>query len=191
MSVTGTLAPDHDLEEPLLANTLMIDLLANAKLLGVILAVALLVPTAPRTNASGTRADVVFQWNQALQEQIASATPLLTPRYYSMMHIAMFDAINAIEREFSPYRVRLRNGAGGSPAAAAAQAAQVGAQVAREVLAWRQNDHWTDPFLPYVEPLLIGRGAPAHLIAAVELHSAARRTPCRPPSPTGDAAADS
>ena len=130
-----------------------------------------------------------------LQEQIVSAPALLMPRYYSMMHIAMFDAINAIEREYSPYRVRLRHGAGGSPAAAAAQAAHdvlvvinapgasaydqllarqlgqrpsgfvkagaaIGAQVAREVLAWRQDDHWTDPFLPYVEPLLPGRWQP-------------------------------
>ena len=40
-----------------------------------------------------------------------------------MTHIAMFDAINAIEREFEPYRVRLRHWGGGSPEAAAAQAA--------------------------------------------------------------------
>jgi hypothetical protein len=35
----------------------------------------------------------------------------------------MFDAINGIEREFEPYRVRLRPGLGGSTSAAAAQAA--------------------------------------------------------------------
>ena len=40
-----------------------------------------------------------------------------------MTHIAMFDAINAIEREFEPYHVRFRHGSGGSPEAAAAQAA--------------------------------------------------------------------
>jgi hypothetical protein len=40
-----------------------------------------------------------------------------------MTHIAMFDAINAIEREFKPYRARIRFRAGGSPEAAAAQAA--------------------------------------------------------------------
>ena len=38
--------------------------------------------------------------------------------------------------------------------------AALGARVAKEVLAWRQNDHWTDPFLPYVEPLLPGRWQP-------------------------------
>jgi hypothetical protein len=113
-----------------------------------------------------------------------------------MTHIAMFDAINAIEREFEPYRVRLRPGLGGSTTAAAAQAAhdvlvalnssaadtyhealaadlgdrpsgfvrrgaEIGAHVAREILAWRQNDGWVVPsFPPYAEPPLPGRWQP-------------------------------
>jgi hypothetical protein len=40
-----------------------------------------------------------------------------------MMHIAMFDPVNAIERASEPYRVRLRPGWGGSSKAATAQAA--------------------------------------------------------------------
>jgi len=107
----------------------------------------------------------------------------------------MFDAINAIEREFEPYRVRLR-GAGGAPDSAAAQAAhdvlvainpsaaatydaalaahfsgrpagfarrgaEVGARVAAEILAWRQNDGWVvSQFPPYSEPALPGRWQP-------------------------------
>ena len=47
----------------------------------------------------------------------------MSPGFYAMTHIAMFDAINAIERDYEPYRVRLRQGVGGSPEAAAAQAA--------------------------------------------------------------------
>ena len=113
-----------------------------------------------------------------------------------MTHIAMFDAINAIEREFEPYRVRLRPWGGGSPEAAAAQAAHdvlvainpaatatydaalarqlgthpsgfvrrgaaLGARVAEEILAWRQNDGWVvSPFPAYSEPLLPGRWQP-------------------------------
>ena len=53
-------------------------------------------------------ADVLFEWNQLLQDTITTAPPPLTPRYYSMMHIAMFDAINAVAREYSPYRVHVR-----------------------------------------------------------------------------------
>ena len=113
-----------------------------------------------------------------------------------MTHIAMFDAINAIEREFEPYRVRLRCGrriAGGRGGAGRARRARrhqpaahrpptmrrsrassathpsgfvrrgaaVGARVAEEILAWRQNDGWVvSPFPPYAEPPLPGRWQP-------------------------------
>ena len=73
--------------------------------------------------ANHSSAAVVLEWNQLLQDTLAAPGNPLTPRVYSMTHIAMFDAINTIEREFEPYRVRLRGSAGGSPAAAAAQAA--------------------------------------------------------------------
>jgi PAP2 superfamily len=91
-------------------------------LMGAALALALLMPGTPsaRTHAS---ADVVFEWNQALQDTAPTPQNVLTPRFFSLMHIAMFDAINTLEREFTPYRVRLRHGSGGSPEAAAAQAA--------------------------------------------------------------------
>jgi membrane-associated phospholipid phosphatase len=161
----------------------------------VMLAVALLAPTAPPVHARGMNADVLFEWNQLLQDTITTAPPPLNPRYYAMMHIAMFDAINAFAREYAPFHVRLRDPRSGSPAAAAAQAAHdvlvvinaaaapqydallaqqlgpdpspfvrtgaaLGARVAKEVLAWRQNDHFLDPFVPYVEPLLPGRWQP-------------------------------
>ncbi len=72
--------------------------------------------------ATASRADVVFEWNQILQDTVPSPQNPLTPRFFAMTHIAMFDAINALEREFTPYHVRIRHG-GGSPEAAAAQAA--------------------------------------------------------------------
>ena len=40
-----------------------------------------------------------------------------------MLHIAMFDAVNAIEDAYTPYRVQVRASHGASPEAAAAQAA--------------------------------------------------------------------
>jgi hypothetical protein len=48
---------------------------------------------------------------------------LLAPRYYAMMHVAMFDAVNAIERRYTPYHARLRAHPVASAEAAAAQAA--------------------------------------------------------------------
>jgi hypothetical protein len=145
---------------------------------------------------SSSSSAVVLKWNQLLQSTLPQPGNPQTPRFYSMMHIAMFDAINAIERDFEPYRVRLRPGLGGSTEAAAAQAAhdvlvalnpsaapaydealaadlggrpsgfirrgtQIGAYVAKEVLAWRQNDGWVVPaFPPYSEPPLPGRWQP-------------------------------
>ena len=73
--------------------------------------------------ATHSSADVVLKWNQLLQSTLPQPGNPQTPRFYSMMHIAMFDAINAIERDFEPYRVRLRPGLWGSTTAAAAQAA--------------------------------------------------------------------
>jgi len=68
--------------------------------------------------ASAQSANVLGEWNQALQ----SASPVLW-RPYAMVHIAMFDAINSIERGYTPFRVQVRGSAGASPEAAAAQAA--------------------------------------------------------------------
>jgi hypothetical protein len=90
---------------------------------GVALAAALLGSTGPSVNATSATADVVIEWNQILQATIPVTIGPTSPRYYAMLHIAMFDAINSIEREYQPYRVPLRDGLGGSPDAAAAQAA--------------------------------------------------------------------
>lgn len=162
---------------------------------GVTLALALATVGGRAVEATHS-VDVVVKWNQLLQTTLPQPGNPGTPRFYAMTHIAMFDAINAIEREFEPYRVRLRPGWGGSPHAAAAQAAHdvlvalnpsasatydaalaadlgerpsgfirhgaaIGAHVAKEVLAWRQNDGWVvATFPPYTEPPLPGRWQP-------------------------------
>jgi hypothetical protein len=145
---------------------------------------------------AGTSADVVIEWNQILQATIPSTASLAAPRFYSMMHIAMFDAANSVEREYHAYRIELRHASGASPEAAAAQAAHdvlvallpasqtvydaaltarlnrvprgrraasasVGAAVARNVLAWRQNDGWAAAPPPYVLPPFPGLWQPA------------------------------
>lgn len=169
--------------------------MSMTRLVGTMLAVTMVAATGLEVRATNSSATVVIEWNQLLQSTLAAPGNPLTPRYFSMMHIAMFDAVNAIEREFEPYRVRMR-GAGGSPDAAAAQAAhdvlvainptaaatydaalaanlgqrpsgfvrrgaEIGARVAAEVIAWRQNDGWVVPSFPaYSEPLLPGRWQP-------------------------------
>lgn len=167
----------------------------TGKLLGITTVCSLLATTSLGAGAPHSSSAVVLKWNQVLQNTLAAPGNPLTPRSYAMMHIAMFDAVNTIEREFEPYRVRLRHG-GGSPHAAAAQAAhdvlvalnpsaagsydaalaedlgdrpsgfilrgaQLGARVAKEILAWRQNDGWVvSQFPPYAEPPFPGRWQP-------------------------------
>ena len=87
------------------------------------LMLALLAPTGRELRASDSTADIVIEWNQILQDTLPTPHNPLTPRSFAMTHIAMFDAVNTIEREFEPYRVRLRSWGGGSAEAAAAQAA--------------------------------------------------------------------
>jgi hypothetical protein len=87
----------------------------------VLFAVAMVV-AAPPADATGESAEVVVEWNQLLQTNIPATAGLLAPRYYAILHVAMFEAVNAIERGYSPYRVPLVGHPGASAEAAAAQA---------------------------------------------------------------------
>jgi hypothetical protein len=73
----------------------------------------------------GAHADAVSDWN-AKAEAIAVEKRMLPPpnaRGMAIMHIAMFEAVNAIERRYSPYRLNLAAERGASKEAAAAAAA--------------------------------------------------------------------
>ncbi len=95
----------------------------RTQLFGATVAVALLAGTGLELRATRPTANIVIEWNQIVQDTIPGAGGVMAPRFYSMVHIAMFDAVNAIEREYAPYHVRLRDRGRGSPEAAAAQAA--------------------------------------------------------------------
>lgn len=66
---------------------------------------------------------VVTEWNQILQSNIPATAGVFSFRYYAMLHIAMFDAVNSIERNYRPYYTRVHAFPGASAEAAAAQAA--------------------------------------------------------------------
>jgi hypothetical protein len=72
--------------------------------------------------AATESAEVIIEWNELLQTTIPTSGPAV-PRYYAMLHIAMFDAVNAIDRSYTPYRARIWAHPGISEEAAAAQAA--------------------------------------------------------------------
>jgi hypothetical protein len=87
----------------------------------------------PQTRtASGAPAggDAVISWNARAGEAATKAciAPLDDPfhesRMYAMMHIAVHDALNAIDRRFQPYAFDKRVEPGASPEAAVASAAR-------------------------------------------------------------------
>jgi hypothetical protein len=70
-------------------------------------------------------ADVIMDWN-AKGDAIAAekqVLPALQSRTMSMLHIAMFEAVNAIERRYAPYKLALAADRATSKEAAAATAA--------------------------------------------------------------------
>jgi hypothetical protein len=72
-----------------------------------------------RSQSNG--ANVVIAWNEALRPLIPPG-PSDAQRRYAILHVAIFDAVNAIERVYTPYHVDIRAAHGASPEAAAAQA---------------------------------------------------------------------
>ena len=82
------------------------------------------------TPLSSAEADVIIDWNQ----HVFTSADQQIQRTLAMVHIAMFDATNAIEPQFTPYlalpaapwarrRSRCRSGRGGTrPAVSGAQA---------------------------------------------------------------------
>jgi len=73
----------------------------------------------------GAHADVIMDWN--VKGDAIAAEKLVLPaqqsRAMSMLHIAMFEAVNAIERRYAPYKLTLSADRSTSKEAAAATAA--------------------------------------------------------------------
>ena len=71
--------------------------------------------------------DVILQWNRVLAQTVATpgAHPvtIATQRSFAMMHLAMFNAVNSIDRTYAPYLIEVPVSLGASREAAAAQAA--------------------------------------------------------------------
>jgi hypothetical protein len=75
--------------------------------------------------AGAARADVITDWNSkaeaiGIEKRI---TPAPNARTMALMHVAMFEAVNAIDRRYSPYTLKLAADKSVSKEAAAASAA--------------------------------------------------------------------
>src|SRR5262245_22208548 len=75
--------------------------------------------------ASPTRADVITDWNDVALEAVITAREAqpTQARSVTMVHVAMFEAINAIGRRYAPYLGKSAPAPAASPEAAAATAA--------------------------------------------------------------------
>lgn len=106
---------------------------AVAVLTAVALVIAALTPSLATSPASATPGTtdpardpaVIIRWNSVAMDVLtASGRPLLTqPFVVATMHVAVYDAVVAIEGGYRPFRTTLTAPAGASSTAAAAQAA--------------------------------------------------------------------
>src|SRR5687767_15887740 len=71
------------------------------------------------------KADEVTDWNQQLQQALltSSTNPIVSSRASAIVHAAIFDAVNGIERRYTPIHVNFNAPRGASRRAAAVQAA--------------------------------------------------------------------
>lgn len=86
--------------------------------------VALIASSLPqRAEATNpqSKAEVIIEWNTLLQ-RFSSGQPFPQVRGYAMVHVAMADAVIAIEGRYEPFQTRVRAPAYASAEAAAAQA---------------------------------------------------------------------
>src|SRR5262245_56429176 len=74
---------------------------------------------------SNGRADMVTDWNVNLEKavRVAGVPPFFQPRFAAIVHTAIYDAVNGIVRQYTPYFVTDPSPPGARPEAAAAEAA--------------------------------------------------------------------
>ncbi len=81
------------------------------------------LPSGATDPGGDTNPGVLFEWNQLLHDTAPAALGPLQFRLYAILNVAMFDAANSIEQDYSPYHVSVPASSGASVQAAVAQAA--------------------------------------------------------------------
>jgi PAP2 superfamily len=69
------------------------------------------------------RSDVVQDWNAIMQDTVSSQPPFPQARLAAITQLAVFEAVNAITRQYKPYLGTVKGDSGASPEAAAIAAA--------------------------------------------------------------------
>src|SRR5882724_10504803 len=94
-------------------------LVLHARAIRILLSLPILMMLA----GSPMAADEVTKWNELATRLGFDLNPLFQSRILAMTHTAMKDAVNAIDRRYEPYSLRIPVTLGASPEAAAATAA--------------------------------------------------------------------
>ena len=94
----------------------------NHRLAVTFLVVALGVFALPANAVHDLSPAVIIEWNALAQRHVAGP-PFAQTRSFAMVHVAMADAVVAIEDGYHPFHVTTRAPGGASAEAAAAQAA--------------------------------------------------------------------
>jgi hypothetical protein len=75
------------------------------------------------TNAAMSGTDPVLEWNAIMVSTTAGQNPFFQARFAAITQLAVFEAVNAIDRDFEPYLGTISAPRGASPEAAAVAAA--------------------------------------------------------------------
>src|SRR2546423_228583 len=88
-------------------------------------AVRLYPPTEDGAGRAAAKPDVVLKWNSVVLQAIRTdrTPPPVAARNLAIVHIAIYDAVNAVQRTYLPFRVEATAPPGTSAEAAAAAAA--------------------------------------------------------------------
>src|SRR5206468_1783013 len=116
--------PDNLMQHPRCADCqLKREHIMPANIRSVLVAVALIAP------APSAFANVITDWDEkaiaavAPMSSFGGTNPYLAQRMMALVHVAMFDAVNSIERRYRPYLVQLQAAPSTSKEAAAGAAA--------------------------------------------------------------------
>lgn len=71
------------------------------------------------------QADVVLDWNSIMQSTVSGQAPFPQARFAAITQLAVFEAVNAIRKDYQPYLGTITAPAEASPEAAAVAAAHV------------------------------------------------------------------
>lgn len=93
-------------------------------LAGVTAGLALLAASIAQAHPRNADAAVVYEWNELMQATAPPSGGPLGGRFFALVHMAQFEALNSIERRYDAYLGRVPAPGGAAARAAAAQAAR-------------------------------------------------------------------